>query len=62
LSPALLLAGFFSEPLKGPNQTMVGAFGIFAIALGTLFHVLSGLRRKGKEAEPSLSQNVDAQE
>ena len=46
LSPGLLLAGFFSEPRRGPEQTMVAALGIFAVALGTLLHVLSGLRRR----------------
>ena len=50
LAPGLLLAGFFSEPRRGPNETRVAAFGIFAVALGTLLHVLSGLRGKGQEA------------
>ena len=52
LAPGLLLAGFFSEPRKGPNETRVAAFGIFAVALGTLLHVLSGLRRKDEKREP----------
>ena len=45
LSPGLLLAGFFSEPQRGPDQTRVAAFGIFSIALGTLLHALVRLRR-----------------
>ena len=44
LSPGLLLAGFFSEPHKGPGQTMLAPLGIFAVALGTLFHLISSLR------------------
>jgi uncharacterized membrane protein HdeD (DUF308 family) len=45
LSPALLLAGFFSDPRRGPDQTWVAAFGIFSIAIGTLLHALVPLRR-----------------
>ena len=45
LSPGLLLAGFFSEPQRGPDQTRVAALGIFSIALGTLLHALVQLRR-----------------
>jgi hypothetical protein len=45
LSPGLLLAGFFSEPQRGPEQTRVAAFGIFSIALGTVMHALAQLRR-----------------
>jgi len=44
LAPGLLLVGFFSEPLKGPDQTMVAPLGIFAVALGTVFHFISSLR------------------
>jgi hypothetical protein len=44
LAPGLLLAGFFSEPHKGPEHTMIAPFGIFAVALGTLFHFVSSLR------------------
>jgi len=47
LSPGLLLAGFFFEPQRGPDQTRVAAFGIFSIALGTLLHALVRLRRSG---------------
>lgn len=49
LAPGLLLIGFFSEPRKGPEQTVVAPLGIFAVALGTLLHVLSGLRRRDEE-------------
>ena len=45
LSPGLLLAGFFCEPQRGPDQTRVAAYGIFSIALGTLLHALVQLRR-----------------
>jgi len=45
LSPALLLAGFFSDPQRRPDQTWVAAFGIFSIAIGTLLHALVQLRR-----------------
>ena len=47
LSPGLLLAGFFSEPQKGPEQTMVAALGIFSIAIGTVLHALAQLKQKG---------------
>ena len=47
LSPGLLLAGFFSEPHKGPEQTMVAALGIFSIAIGTVLHLLAQLKQKG---------------
>lgn len=46
LSPALLLAGFFSDPQRRPDQTWVAAFGIFSIALGSLFHAFAQLRQK----------------
>ena len=45
-SPGLLLAGFFSEPQRGPSQTRVAAFGVFSIALGTLLHALAQLRKE----------------
>lgn len=45
LSPGLLLAGFFYEPPRGPDQTMVAPLGIFSIAIGTLMHALVQLRR-----------------
>ena len=46
LSPALLLAGFFSDPQRRSDQTWVAAFGIFSIALGSLFHAFAQLRQK----------------
>ena len=45
LSPGLLLAGFFSEPHRSPDQTIVAALGIFSIALGTSMHALAQVRR-----------------
>ena len=45
LSPALLLAGFFSDPQRGPDHAWVAAFGIFSIALGTSMHALAQLKR-----------------
>ena len=47
LSPGLLLAGFFSEPHRGPDQTRVAALGIFSIAIGTVLHALAQLKQKG---------------
>jgi peptidoglycan/LPS O-acetylase OafA/YrhL len=44
LAPVPLLIGFFSEPQKGPEQTAVAPLGIFALAFGTLFHLISGAR------------------
>ena len=44
LAPCLLLAGFFYEPNKGPEQTILAPLGIFAVALGTLCHLISSLR------------------
>jgi hypothetical protein len=41
IGPALLLIGFFREPARGPEQTVVAPFGIFITALGTLLHVIS---------------------
>jgi type IV secretory pathway VirB2 component (pilin) len=43
---ALLLAGFFREPSRGPNQTMLAAIGIYATALGTMLHVVSATWRR----------------
>jgi peptidoglycan/LPS O-acetylase OafA/YrhL len=45
LSPVLLLAGFFSEPHKGPERTIVAALGIFSIAIGTVLHALARLKQ-----------------
>src|SRR6185436_10954895 len=44
LSPGFLLVGFFLEPRWGPEQTKVAPLGIFAVALGTLLHLLSSWR------------------
>ena len=49
-APGLLLAGFFSEPDKGPEQTMLAPLGIFAVALGTLCHLISTLRHNQDSA------------
>jgi hypothetical protein len=46
LAPPLLLAGFITEPDRGAARTMIAAFGIFAVALGMLFHLISSLREK----------------
>jgi hypothetical protein len=46
LSPSFLLAGFFYEPHRGPNRTVIAPLGIFAVALGTLFHWIGSLRKK----------------
>ncbi len=46
LAPALLLTGFFSEPERGAARTMIAAFGIFAVALGMLLHLISSKREK----------------
>jgi hypothetical protein len=51
LSPGLLLAGFFSEPHKGPEQTMVAPLGIFSIALGTVLHALAQVRKRASESQ-----------
>lgn len=48
LSPALLLAGFFSEPHLSPDKTTVAALGIFSIALGTLMHALAPLKQSDR--------------
>ena len=45
LSPGLLLAGFFYEPQRSLDQTLVAPLGIFSIAIGTLMHALVQLRR-----------------
>jgi len=47
LSTGLLLVGFFTEPRRGPDQTMLAPLGIYAVALGTLLHVLSAGGRGG---------------
>ena len=47
LSPGLLLAGFFFEPHRSPDETRVAALGIFSIAIGTVLHALAQRRQKG---------------
>ena len=49
LSPGFLLVGFFLEPRWGPEQTTIAPLGIFAVALGTLLHLLSGPGLRSKE-------------
>lgn len=44
--PALLLIGFFREPSRGANQTMLAPIGIFVTTLGTMLHLVSATRRK----------------
>ena len=47
VAPAFLLAGFFYEPPRGANQTIIAPYGIFATAIGILLHLVSAIR-KGK--------------
>ncbi|HVQ37681.1 MAG TPA: hypothetical protein VMS31_09110, partial [Pyrinomonadaceae bacterium] len=51
LSPGLLLAGFFLEPRWGPEQTRVAPLGIFAVAIGTLLHLVSSWRLSGSSGD-----------
>lgn len=44
IGPGLLLISFFREPARGPEQTIVAAFGVFGTTLGTLLHVISATR------------------
>lgn len=46
LAPFLLLTGFFTEPEHGAGRTVIAPLGIFAVAIGTLFHLISGMRQK----------------
>ena len=46
LAPFPLLAGFFYEPSRGAASTMIAPIGIFATAIGTLLHLISGWQRK----------------
>ena len=59
LSPILLLAGFFYEPTRGPDRTMIAPFGIFALALGTLFHLVSSLRSKNDAGASSKRKPLE---
>ncbi len=47
IAPAFLLAGFFYEPTRGPEHTMIAPLGIFAVALGTIFHAIGSFRDRG---------------
>ena len=46
VAPAFLLAGFFYEPSRGANQTIIAPYGIFATAIGILLHLLSAIRKR----------------
>ena len=46
VAPAFLLAGFFYEPSRGANQTIIAPYGIFATAIGILLHLVSANRRR----------------
>ena len=45
-APVLLLAGFFYEPPRGIEHTFIARYGIFATAIGILFHLVSASRRR----------------
>jgi hypothetical protein len=45
IAPILLLVGFFREPWRGPNQTMLAPLGIYATTLGVVFHVIGSMRQ-----------------
>ena len=45
VAPAFLLVGFFYEPPRGANQTIVAPYGIFATAIGMLLHLVGAIRR-----------------
>lgn len=44
LAPVLLLAGFFYESPRGIEHTFIARYGIFATAIGILFHLVSASR------------------
>ncbi|HTG92005.1 MAG TPA: hypothetical protein VL866_05425 [Pyrinomonadaceae bacterium] len=46
VAPAFLLAGFFYEPPRGANQTIIAPYGIFATAIGILLHLVSAIRKR----------------
>ena len=46
VAPAFLLAGFFYEPTRGADQTIIAPYGIFATAIGILLHLVSANRRR----------------
>ena len=45
LAPMFLLVGFFYEPPRGPEQTKIAPYGIFATAIGVLLHLVSSWKR-----------------
>ena len=45
VAPAFLLVGFFYEPPRGANQTIIAPYGIFATAIGMLLHLVGAIRR-----------------
>jgi hypothetical protein len=45
IAPVFLLAGFFYEPPRGADHTMIAPFGIFATAIGILLHLMSAFRK-----------------
>ena len=47
-APVLLLAGFFYEPPRGIEHTFIARYGIFATAIGILFHLVSASRRRNE--------------
>ena len=46
LAPVFLLAGFFYEPPRGAQHTIIAPHGIFATAIGILLHLMSAFRRR----------------
>src|SRR5262245_59603750 len=46
IAPVFLLAGFFYEPPRGANHTVIAPYGIFATAIGILLHLVSAIRRR----------------
>lgn len=50
ISPALLLAGFFYEPNRGPDQTLIAPIGIYAVAAGTMLHLISSIPQSDKKS------------
>jgi hypothetical protein len=49
VGPVLLLVGFFREPWRGTDQTLLAPLGIYATALGTILHFASAARRRTTE-------------
>ena len=46
VAPTFLVAGFFYEPPRGANQTVIAPYGIFATAIGILLHLVSAIRKR----------------